>query len=216
MPTPLRSCIRSTFVAFVLTIAIAGGGGFSGSAHAQELGSAGNLAFGAERLFGLYFESRSREVGGGVDIDMDTTVIGLGWSLGAQFALLTIPRLGIDYFVNEHLTLGGSFGVASVSIEDVDYIGILLAARAGYALRLSHEIAFWPRGGLTFATAGGDADVNVFSITLEGMFSFSLRDGWSFLAGPVLDLGVVGEWGDGDYTEILFGIMFGLEGWVDI
>ena len=188
----------------------------SGSARAQELGTAGNLAFGAERMFGLYFESRGVEGPGGVDFDQDVTVVGLGWSLNVQYALLTIPRLGIDYFIDEHFTVGGSFGIASVSVEEFDALGVLLHARAGYALRLSHEIAFWPRGGLTFATIAGDADQNVFSFTLEGMFTFSLRDGWAFLAGPVLDLGVVGEDDDNDYHEILFGIMVGIEGWVDV
>jgi hypothetical protein len=212
----LRSIPRFTRIYGLALVLALGCVAASGTARAQELGTAGNLAFGAERLFGLYFASRGREVAGNVDLDMDTTVIGLGWSLEKSFALLTIPRLGIDYFITENFTVGGSFGLASVSIEDNDVLGVLFAARAGYALRLSHEIAFWPRGGLTFAMAGADADINVFSFTLEGMFSFSLRDGWSFLAGPVLDLGVVGEWGDGDYTEILLGLMVGLEGWVDV
>ena len=129
-----------------------------------------------------------------------------------------MPRLGVDYFLTEHLSLGGSFGLASVSFEDEDAIGVLLAARVGYALRLTHAIAFWPRGGLTYSTANGDLiDVSVFAFTLEGMFSFAPTSGWSFLAGPVLDLGFTGEWGDtSDYTEILFGIMFGLEGHIDL
>jgi len=210
----LLALLRSrSLLAPVLALACAAG---TGSARAQELGTAGNLAFGAERLFGLYFESRGYELPGGADVDRDVTVIGLGWGLSAARALLTVPRLGIDYFIDEHFTLGGSFGIAAVSEDDDDGVGILLHARAGYALRLSHEIAFWPRGGLTFATVAGDGDINVFAFTLEGMFTFSLHDGWAFLAGPVLDLGVVGEIEDADYHEILFGIMFGLEGWLDV
>lgn len=187
----------------------------SHGAHAQELGTPGNLAFSAERLFGLYFASRNVERNG-VDFDSDTTVIGLGWSGGPDDVLLRIPRLGLDYFLNEHLTLGGSFGLASVSVEDLDVFGVELAGRVGYALRLSHEIYFWPRGGLTFVTVGGDRDQNVFALTLEGMFSLSPHDGWSFLVGPILDLGFVGEYNDDDYTEILFGIMFGLTGWLNL
>lgn len=203
--------LRRSFVAALLAACACA----SSSAGAQELGTPGNLAFTAERLFGLYFMSRTQERNR-VDIDLDTTVIGLGSSGGPEDALLRIPRLGVDYFVDQHLTLGGSFGLASVSVEDVDVIGIELAARVGYALRLSHEVYFWPRGGLTFVNVGGDRDQNVFALTLEGMFSLSPSDGWSFLVGPILDLGFVGEYNDADYTEILFGIMFGLTGWLNL
>jgi hypothetical protein len=204
--------VASLALALALGMAMAGP---ATRACAQEIGREGNLAFGAERLFGLYLEVRSIDEGP-VEIDRDTTVIGIGWGLGAEYALLTIPRLGIDYFLTDNLTLGGSFGLASVSVESFDYIGFLLAGRVGYALRLSHEITFWPRGGLTFSTVAGDADVNVFALTFEGMFTFAPADNWAFLAGPVLDLGVVGEFEEADYSEILFGIMFGIEGWVDI
>ena len=62
-----------------------------------------------------------------------------------------------------------------------------------------------------------DIDVNVFGVTLEGMFSIAPSDGWSFLAGPVFDLGFVGSAGeDSDYTEMLFGLMFGIEGHVTL
>lgn len=203
-------------LSLLVAAVLAAGALASSSANAQELGTKGNLAFSAERLFGLYFESRGYEGPGGIDIDQDVTVIGLGWSAGPSDALLRIPRFGIDYFLDEHLTLGGSFGVASVSVENYDVVGIEIAGRVGYALRLSHDIYFWPRGGLTFATLSGDGDVNVFAITLEGMFSLSPADNWTFLVGPLLDLGFAGEYGDADYHEILFGIMFGLTGWLNI
>jgi len=145
-------------------------------------------------------------------------VFGIGWSLVPGPGLLNMPRIGVDYFLNEHLTLGGNFGLASVSLEEQDSVGILFAARVGYALRLTHAIAFWPRGGLTFATVNGDLpDISVFAFTLEGMFSFAPTNGWSFLVGPLLDLGFTGEYEDDlDYTEFLFGIMCGLEGHIDL
>jgi hypothetical protein len=189
---------------------------FSSSASAQEFNARGHLAFGAERLFGFYLDKQNNDFGN-VETNEDTTVVGLGWSLNNSSALFTIPRLGIDYFIDEHLTLGGCFGLASVSVEDNDVLGILLAARVGYALRLTHAVSFWPRGGLTFASAGGDADFNVFGITVEGMFTLAPSDGWAFLVGPLLDLGFTGSVGDnGDHTEIMFGIMFGLAGWLEV
>jgi hypothetical protein len=185
----------------------------SASASAQELQGKSHLVFGAERLFGFYLDKQSFDPGG----DPDTTVIGIGWSFDNPSALLSVPRLGIDYFIDDHLTIGGSFGLASVSVENRDVLGILLAGRVGYAIRLTNAISFWPRGGLTFATAGGDADLSVFGITLEGNFTFMPSDGWAFTAGPIIDLGFTGSGGDNiDHSEILFGIMFGLMGWLEV
>jgi len=184
-------------------------------ARAQELGREGNLVFGAERLFGLYFDHQSID-DGVIERDVDGTLFGIGWQ--DPFSIFGIPRLGVDYFIDEHLTVGGNFGVFTRSVEDFDSTGILIAGRVGYALRLSNAIAFWPRASLTFATinADGNADNSIFSLSLEGMFSIAPSDGWSFLLGPVLELGFAGEQRDADYSEILFGIMIGLAGWVDL
>jgi hypothetical protein len=197
-------------ILFVACIAL------SRSASAQELQAPGHLVFGAERLFGFYLDKQTSDFGA-AKTKLDTTVVGIGWSRNNPSALFSIPRLGVDYFIDEHLTLGGSFGIASVSADNTDVLGILLAGRVGYALRITHAVSFWPRAGLTFASAGGDADLNVFGITFEGMFTLAPSDGWAFLAGPLLDLGVTGNAGtNGDHTEILFGIMFGLAGWLEV
>ena len=189
---------------------------WSGGAFAQELNGAGHLAFGAERLFGFYLDKQNYDAGP-LDRDVDTTSVGIGLTLTESSALLALPRVGVDYFIDEHLTVGGSFGLSSLSVENQDLLGILLAARVGYALRLTHAISFWPRGGLTFASLGGDADLNVFALTIEGMFTLAPSDGWAVLAGPLLDLGFLGGAGDDvDHSEILFGIMFGLTGWLEV
>ena len=204
---------RSTRLFGALTLALI----CSAAAHvsAQELTRPRNLVFSAERVFGFYLDKRNTEYDNGVDSDDDQTVIGIGWG-PSQIGFLNTPRLGVDYFIDEHLTLGGNFGFASLSSEGFDTVGILLAGRVGYALRITNEIAFWPRGGLTFAVFTGDGDSNVFGLTLDGMFSLAVAGGWSFLAGPVFDLGFVGSSGNADYTEFLFGIMFGLEGHIEL
>jgi hypothetical protein len=182
---------------------------WSRDACAQELGSKGNLAFSAERLFGLYFDHQSWERGQ-LDAERDLVVFGLSWQ--PAVSPLTVPRLGVDYFIDEHLTLGGNLGMFVLG-GDGDDTGILFGARVGYALRLSHEIAFWPRGGITFASAGEN---HVFAINLEGMFTLAPADNWAVLLGPVLDLGLAGESGEDDYSEILFGVMVGMIGWFDV
>jgi hypothetical protein len=209
---------RSASAGAIASLLFAACAAWSGSALAQELNGAGHLAFGAERLFGFYLDKQNYD-SGPLDRDEDTTSVGIGWTLTNPSALLTMPRVGVDYFIDEHLTVGGSFGLSSISVEDNDALGILFAGRVGYALRLTHAISFWPRGGITFATLNGegDADLSVFGITLEGMFTLAPSDGWAVLAGPLLDLGFTGGAGDDvDHSEILFGIMLGLTGWLEV
>jgi hypothetical protein len=179
------------------------------SARAQELAAPGTLVFGAERVFGLYFSHQSREVGT-IDVESDAFVFGLGWTTNAS--PLTIPRVGVDYFLDEHLTVGGNLGLY-IAGADADDTGVYVGGRVGYALRLAHEVTFWPRGGVAFA---GADNTSVFVINLEGMFALAPADQWAVLAGPVLDLGLAGEQNDDDYSEILFGIMVGIVGWFDI
>ena len=216
-PSPFRNAHRqSASRRAIAPLLFAACVAWSGGAFAQELNGAGHLAFGAERLFGFYLDKQNYDAGA-LDRDVDTTSVGIGLTLTESSALLALPRVGVDYFIDEHLTLGGSFGLSSLSVENADALGILLAARVGYALRLTHAISFWPRGGLTFASLGGDADLNVFALTIEGMFTLSPSDGWAVLAGPLLDLGFLGGAGDDvDHSEILFGIMFGLTGWLEV
>jgi hypothetical protein len=213
-----RLRIRSAWLQALASTIVIACVAIASSAQAQELNRQGNLVFSAERLFGFYLDKQSFDGPGPREDSNDTTVVGIGWSLLNPTALLTIPRVGIDYFLDEHLTLGGSLGLASVSTDDgFDTLGILFAARVGYALRITNAISFWPRGGLTVATAGDDVDLTVFGLTVEGMFTLAPSDGWAVLAGPVLDLGFLGSAGDDtDYTEIMFGIMFGLSGWLEV
>ena len=187
------------------------------SAHAQELGQAGNLSLSIERVFGFYVDKQTVDLGP-VDADTDFTDLSIGWNSAPS--PLTLPRLGVDYFLSENLTLGGSFGVFSLNTDTAaggtDATGILFAARMGYALRLGHAFSFWPRGGLTYTNINADvnaADRNLLALSLEGMFTMSPADGWAVLAGPVIDLGFTGEVNNNDLTENCFGVMAGLLGY---
>jgi hypothetical protein len=219
-PSQFRSPRRQSaslraIVPVLMFAALAAG---SGRASAQELNTPGNLVFGAERLFGFYLDKQSFDAGN-IEGDEDTTGVGLGLSFTNPGAVLSFPRVGVDYFIDEHLTLGGNFGLASLNVEDNDNLAFLITGRVGYALRLTHAISFWPRGGLTFGMINGEGndDRSVFGLTLEGMFTIAPSDGWAILAGPLLDLGFIGGAGDDvDHSEILFGIMFGLAGWVGV
>lgn len=192
-----------------------------GHAHAEELGTRGNLVFSADRLFGLYFAHQSVEVTPSRDENDDRTSIGLGWSQPLSGALSTTPRLGIDYFLSNNFTLGGSIGFWSGSDDDSDVTttAFLIAARAGYALRLGHSVTFWPRGGFTYSTYSiedSSLDYYTFALTVEAPFCFALTEGFALTLGPNLDLGFLAERRSLDATETVFGLMFGLSGWTNL
>lgn len=191
-------------------------------ASAEELTSRGNLVFSADRLFGLYFHHESVEITANTSVDRDFTSIGFGVSPPVGQGYLTIPRLGIDYFLTRGFTLGGSVGFWSgVDGDDDDRGGtvFLLAARVGYALRLGHVVSFWPRAGFTYTTLSiedSNADFYTFALTVEAPFVFAITEGFAFTAGPNLDLGFLAERASADATATVFGLMVGLSGWTNL
>ena len=189
-------------------------------ARAEELGTRGNLVFSADRLFGLYFVHESIEITANTSVERDRSSIGFGWTAPIGGSMLTIPRLGIDYFLTHGFTLGGSIGVWSGDFNDeLTQTAFLLAARAGYALRLGHVVSFWPRAGFTYTTLSREnssADHYTFALTVEAPFVFAITEGFAFTLGPNLDLGFLAERDSRDATETVFGLMAGLSGWTNL
>ena len=185
--------------------------------QAEELGTTHNLTFAAERMFGLYIDNQS--IG---DTDVDYSVVALGWNRNASSSSLTTPRLGGDFFLTEGFTVGGVLGFFSHNYDargtSNTTTGVLFGARAGYALRLGHAVSFWPRGGFSYATVSSDnaADQHLLSLTLDAPFTLSPAEHVAILAGPVLEMVVTGKQGQIDYNEVLFGLMLGLLGWVEL
>jgi hypothetical protein len=186
-------------------------------ASAEELGSRGNLVFSAERLFGVYFDHESVELVNGGHEKHDWTTIAIGWA--PPNSALTLPRLGIDYFLTKNFTLGGSIGFFSSTLNDNTTTGFLLAFRAGYALRLGHVVSLWPRAGFTYNNYSAESRSSnsyTFALTVDVPFCFALTEGFALTLGPVLDLGFLAERYDRDATETTFGLMFGLAGWTNL
>jgi hypothetical protein len=186
------------------------------AARADELGNKQNLVFSAERLFGFYLDDQTVEVGNRSETS-HFTVFGIG--VGQEVSALTTPRLGVDYFITEHVTIGGNLGIVSLSGTPATTTGVLLGARVGYDLRLGHSVSFWPRGGFTYTSVSVDNEPDswhVFALTLEAPFMLAPVENFAFSVGPCLDLGFTGSRFGPDYTEVMFGLMFGLSGWVGL
>ena len=166
---------------------------------AQPLGQHGDVSFAADRLMGLYFHDE----GGSV------TLFGLGGPPPAS-APYTTPRLAFDFFVVDHLSVGGAmaYGLADPEGRRNSFDGILLAPRVGYAIDIGDSFGFWPRGGFTFRDFEGNDEL---ALTFEGAFWAAPTQHFAFLFGPALDLGLVG---DGDEARSFGVVSAGLLGWL--
>jgi hypothetical protein len=188
-------------------------------ARAEELGTQGNLVISADRLFGFYFAHESVELTNNRSESYNRSVIGLGWLQPVAPLLTTTPRLGLDYFLTRNFTLGGNLGFSTGGTEDFATTAFVFAVRAGYALRLGHSVSLWPRGGFTYTTLfyhDSNLDNFTFGLTVEAPFVFALTEGFALTLGPNLDLGFLAERDSRDATQSVFGVMFGLAGWLNL
>jgi hypothetical protein len=181
-------------------------------AAAQAFGNKGDITFAAERLMGLYF----------YDEGVGETNIGLAMApFGAPIApsFYQVPRLGVDYFIIDNLSIGGSLGFGDMSVHDQTLAngvrtnggtvsGAFINPRVGYALEFNRTFGFWPRGGFTYRNFGGDEE---FALTLEAMFYAAPVEHFAIILGPLMDLGIAGS---GDEAKNFALFSGGLVGWL--
>lgn len=214
---------------FLSVFALAGLVSFNASA-ADELGEPGQLALGAERVFGVNLWSTTVTPDGGDDINSSGTSVGLVWNADTPTAF-AIPRFALDYMVADGVSLGGSIGYYSKSGktdeggEDVDLPGehgFVLAPRVGYVIPVTDGVDFWVRGGITYfsSTMEGDPDdteVSGLALGAEGALVVSPIAGFGLQVGPTIDFGLSGTTKQGDaesdVTARNFGLNAGLVGW---
>ncbi|MBX3185201.1 MAG: outer membrane beta-barrel protein [Polyangiaceae bacterium] len=204
------------------------------NAAADELGEPGQISLGAERLFGVNFGSVKVEADGGAESTTSATDIGLLFNGGGPTPY-TIPRLALDYFVADGVSIGGSLGFTSHSGENESKLGgtttstdhpsvtsFAIAPRVGYVIPLTDGVDLWARGGITYwqRTTEGDPDDTKDSglgLGLEGLFVISPIEGFGISIGPTIDFGLSGSTevgdADADLTATNFGLNAGLVGW---
>ncbi len=197
-----------TVAATVMTLSLAAQAQIYGGI---TLGEKGQLTFAAERLFGFQWVSSDVD-GPGAPGDGSSTMIGFGWWY-AQHPPVNQPRLGVDYFVIDRLSIGGSLGFFSGNVDGglgpIDDAGFLFAPRVGYAIDLGSWASFWPRGGITYVNYPDDTYGLGFSA--EGAFALFPKPAWAVLLAPALDLMPMGELGnDRDVSAFAFAINAGL------
>lgn len=191
----------------------------SGTAFGQEFAVKKTLAVSGDRLFGIYLTQAHADVPGG-DWDSDATEIGLLWQ-GGGLTPYTQPRASVDFFIIDHLSLGGSLAYFNVD-GDNEFNGafggwegnaFLFAPRVGGAWMFSDVFGIWPRGGLSYYSNGnGDGDhAWQLAFTAECAFILSPWQNFAFTLGPAFDIGMVGNYvddADGNDPEVEYDVRF--------
>jgi hypothetical protein len=155
------------------------GGGAAPRGGIDNIGNQGQLVIGVDRVMGLNFITDTTEdeeetidpvTGNTTTAKFKTTekytTIGLAGTFPTT--ILQLPRLGIDYFVTDGLSLGASLmylrvsgeqeqevtigGETETDSEDLEPVNYLLFhPRIGYSVIIDETFAFWPRAGITWA-----------------------------------------------------------------
>jgi hypothetical protein len=239
IPALLCGCIVTAF-------------GSSALAADNPIAKAGNLYFSGERLMGIHSYKEKEKITGNNGVtfeDEDTGTLVTFLIPGnntTTFLPSTMPRIAVDYAILDFLTIGGTIGFASHSLDrkrgatgqsdpNRHISEFLLAPRVGFPIGFHEIVSIWPRVGLTIANASSTQDNSAseakFSRTnlnIEAIFGFTLGKNFFIGVGPYLDLGLGGTnktvvqngattvTTEHDAHNTSFGIMVNLGGFVNL
>ncbi len=192
----------------------------SSSGTVDNIGNEGQLVFGVDRVMGLSIDSLKTSTPAG-DVTLKSTTISLfglpnsappSGSAGFTAPSLMFPRLALDYFVVDGVSIGGNlvYAHSSGSIDtpagsndtgSTDVFGI--APRVGYAYQFDETFSIWPRAGITYAssttttksaTGGPDQETKWHGIdmNLEVLVGISPFEHFAILLGPYVDFPLSG------------------------
>ena len=146
----------------------------------DNIGNAGGIVIGGERLAGGYYTKNTTRIEqqqtvGGTTFtsETETETRATSWAIfGHDAASPTeIPRLALDYFVIDGLSLGGSFMFLRNHVEldgeqrvsgggmtqttsldggDTTQQTLIFHPRIGYAIAFNEYIGVWPRAGFSY------------------------------------------------------------------
>lgn len=188
------------------------------SSEIDNIGNAGQLVIGAERLTGISFNRY-----GVSGTTATSTSIGL---LGAFGSGVGSPRASVDYFVMDSLSVGLGAWYAHDSANGGSH-SVLFAPRVGYAYAFDDTFSVWGRGGLSYFYKNTFGPAHYLDLTLEGLFGISPVSHLVILGGPFADFGLSGSQtvslgvaapggpsSTADAKQTGFGLTFGLAGYI--
>lgn len=175
---------------------------------AEPLAHAGRVSLGIERVLALnHYWTDGR---GGSEFN----IVGIVPSYSI-FSFLAGPRLAVDYFGLDNLSVGVSTSVMHYfpASGDESLTAILLNPRVGFGMQLSERIAFWPRAGLDcwVFSQSHSSGKTILNLSLEAQFVASPVDHLAILFGPTLETGLSGYEDSRKLNELA--LSAGLLGW---
>ncbi|MEZ4227293.1 MAG: hypothetical protein R3B13_40525 [Polyangiaceae bacterium] len=183
------------------------------SSSIDNLGEEMQFVFGVDGVMGVDFARDKLEPTGGESTSKTTSINLFGGGAAG------LPRLALDYFVMEGLSVGGSFifmtssnetetsaGGTSATVDGGSTRTLALHPRIGYAIPFDETFSIWPRGGIMYVNnsttpgdppgggaAGPDTTDTATMFTLEAMVGISPFSHFAILVGPYLYLGIGGK-----------------------
>jgi hypothetical protein len=208
------------------------------AAHAQDkggdFGEQGEFIFGADRLFSVFaYTSNIYSLPGQTgNTTSNGTEMGLFWggngvaggTGGGVFAagnpnFYSPPRLGFDYTVIPHLTIGGELYAwftpgqnnttptgngTSTTNPSPTGSAFGIAPRVGYIFGMSDMLSIWLRGGVSYYVSNwnsnapngcsASASLDAFGLDIDPQLVISPVRHFAFTVGPSLDWGFLGGW----------------------
>jgi hypothetical protein len=190
----------------------------------NNIGDEGQLVISVDRIMGLSFDRVKTEVQatppatGTSEVTGKATTFalfgmgGVGADGQSGAPSLMVPRLALDFFPIEGLSLGGSLIYITQSTEAESDAGsadgpttsvFAIHPRVGYAIAFDETFSIWPRGGITYistkrettgATAAGDSETSFSGVelTVEALLGISPFENFAIGIGPYLDFPLSG------------------------
>jgi len=169
-------------------------------AHAEAIRH-GTFALGAERLTGVFHSEEKTDPGSSVG---NTGLALFGNAEDSRLAgAWQLPRVGLDVFVTNGLSLGGSFIVLSRNQGDANTTDIIFAPRVGFGYMFGRVVGIWPRGGISYwhQSASGNDEAHSFAFDLDVPFLFACTHSFAITLGPLLDVGFAGDQSTGNVSR---------------
>jgi hypothetical protein len=177
------------------------------------------FVFGVDRVMGVFANSLKAEPDGGGSSTTTSTDIAL---FGNVASLSSMPRLALDFFPIEGLSLGGSLvywrssgetelesaAGASVTSDSPTVSLFLIHPRVGWSFVIDETFAVWPRAGIIYGnrsiestetdpTTGASQDTTIsfstLALSLDVPVVISPIENFAILIGPFVDFGVSGS-----------------------
>ncbi len=183
----------------------------------DRFGSVGHGAVSVERLFGVYHDTVSQETAFGGDEEQTRVALNAGL-LFAPLSPFGMPRLALDYFTGDRVSIGTGLGLTVLSVEDSDdtFVGVTMAPRVGYMAPLGESSGLWARGGVTYyRLSAGELTQSGLGVTLEALATIPVVSHFLLLMGPTVDWGVMGKIESREVKYRTFGISSAFTGWWD-